>query len=657
MMDDRRVSLRPGGWAAAAIGLMVLAGMRVCAETPGRPETASELTEVSAIRSLTADQADEKRAVRVRGVVTVVSGWKSSFFFQDGTAGISINRLPANATEPEVHQGQEVEIRGVTSAGLFAPLIEATEVKVLGEGKLPVAPPVDLDRLAGGKLDGQWITIKGVVRTATVKPSWGHQVLFLDVDVGGGTLVTARMLEFPDRGWHRLPTSTVSIRGVCATTFNDKRQFIGLRLFVASLADVNVIRSSPADPFDRPMRPLSGLLRFDPTQDGITPVKVHGVVTNIQPDQGIYIQDGPDGVLVRGTQTTPVGIGMPVEAVGYPGGGDYSPSLESSTYREVPSAGQTIAPAETKAAEMIVEKDGFSGSPYDSRLVRLEGRLEQVIPGVEEHVLFLREGETVFTARLPKRTGGSGIPPVGSTIKVTGVCATRVDSGHEARSFRILMRSAADIVVLKRAPWWSANHAKPVVGALVIAILLLLAWLLVQRREGRLRQLALTDALTGLYNRRGFVLLAQHQMNSVLRKKASLLLCYIDVDDFKSINDTLGHKQGDLALQAVAGVLRDCFRKADLIARLGGDEFAVSAMDDSPTSGQLLEERLGRMMQQWNQKDGRLFDLSLSVGTLVWTGDNGAVDFKELLAKADLAMYERKRVKKAQKLVAVEATD
>ena len=574
----------------AVIG-MLLSGVFFAALGHAAAQGSGELTRVGEIRALTAEQAGESRPVRVRGVVTVLSGWKSSFFIEDeaggNSGGISVDRLDealngAGKASTELHQGEEVEIRGVTSPGLFAPLILAKEVKVLGEHALPPAPLVSQDQLAGGKLDSQWITVKGVVRAATIKQSWGRQVLFLDMDIGGGTLITARIREFSQNGWQRLPTSMVSIRGVCATNFNDKRQFIGLRLFAASLNDLEIVQASPENPFDRPLRPLSELLRFDPKQSTIPPVRVRGVVTYVLPDQGIYLQQGNEGLLVHSAQTGGVKVGMEVEAVGYPGGGDYSPSLESSVLRAVKSKAEEITPVDVSTAQMIVEKDGFSGSPYDARLVRMKGILRQAIPGSEEYVLFVDDQGATFTVWLPKSEGTQGIPPVGSSVQVTGICFTRVDSGHEARAFRLLLRTDDDIVVLKRAPWWSASHATLVVAVLLVVVLLLLISLWVTRREARLREFALTDSLTGLYNRRGFVLLAEHQMKSVIRNRTSLLLFYIDVNDFKTINDTLGHKQGDVALQVVASALRECFRKTDLVA----EGFAADAEVDDGLIGE-----------------------------------------------------------------------
>jgi diguanylate cyclase (GGDEF)-like protein len=632
---NRQVRCRRFYCAIAGIVFVVVAPAGL-----GATQTLPDITRVEAVRALTAAQADERRPVHVRGVVTVLSGWKNSFFFQDATGGISIDR---SSDAPALRQGQEVEIRGVTGPGLFAPVISAQDVRVLGDGKLPGPPLVDLDRLSGGKLDSQWIAVKGNVRSASVKPGWGRQVLFLDIDVGGGTLVTARIREFPRTGWEHLSTSIVSIRGACATAFNDKRQFIGLRLFVASLEDVKVLQPGPSDPFDRPLRRLTELLRFDPKQDNISPVRVRGTVTYIQPEQGTYIQEGSEGVLVRGTQTTPLPVGTEVEAVGYPGSGGYSPSLEDSIFRVIDMKASAVSPLIVPASRMIVEKDGFSASPYDSRLVRLKGWVEQAIPGVDEEVLILRDGTSVFTARLPKSAGDTGIPPAGSMVEVTGICATRVDGGHEARSFRILLRSAADIVVLRGAPWWNAARVRAMAAVLFVVVLLLAVWLAILRRESRLRRMALTDPLTGLYNRRGFVLLAEHQRQLALRNKTASLLFFIDINDFKSINDTLGHKEGDAALQAVAAALRECFRKTDLIGRFGGDEFVVFAVDAAANAGEDLEQRLAAIVEQSNQRQGRKFRLVLSVGLLLCDVASSGADFEELLARADARMYEKKR--------------
>ena len=90
---------------------------------------------------------------------------------------------------------------------------------------------------------------------------------------------------------------------------------------------------------------------------------------------------------------------------------------------------------------------------------------------------------------------------------------------------------------------------------------------------------ALTDDLTGIYNRRGFFFLANQQIEMAIRNKRMLLLLYLDIDNFKNINDELGHENGDRALIESANILKNTFRKSDIIARIGGDEFVVFPID------------------------------------------------------------------------------
>ena len=163
-----------------------------------------------------------------------------------------------------------------------------------------------------------------------------------------------------------------------------------------------------------------------------------------------------------------------------------------------------------------------------------------------------------------------------------------------------------------------------------------------------LRILTVTDPLTGLYNRRGFLLLAGQEWKLARRRKLSLLLFYIDLDKFKEINDMWGHKEGDIALQTVAGLLRESFRSTDIIGRLGGDEFAVAAIDAPEPFRIVMEERLAKTVQQSNEKSGRPFQISLSVGVLHCDSSLRALPIEDLLGKADALMYQMKRNRKSR---------
>jgi len=611
---------------------------------PLQCQNSHELTTVREVRALAPNQASEARPVSLKGVVTVLSGWKSSFFFQDSTSGISVNRL---SDSPPLQAGQEVELRGVTGPGMFAPVIVEHSVRVLGPGKMPRARLFDSGQLAGGKQDSQWLAIRGIVRSAVVKPAWGRSVLFLEVDMGGGTLVTARVHDFSQADLHLLPGATVTIQGVCGTVFNDKRQFVGLRLFVSNLDQVKIEKPAPADPFGIPVRSLGSLLQFNSGEGAISQIKVRGVVTYFEPGQGLYIQDGQQGLFIQTGQLTPVALGSQLEVVGYPASGRYSPKLEDAVFRVV-GPPIPLAPPPHAASDMIVTNDGFSSAPYDSVLVQLKGRLIEEFPRANEDLLLFQDGTSVFTATLARTGQNHRALTKGSLLSISGVCAANADEAHEARSFEILLRSPADLVVAERAPWWTTSHAAWVVAILVIVVLAMSAWIAVVQRQAALHALTLTDPLTGIYNRRGFLLLAEQQWQLALHRHTGFLLFYIDVDEFKKINDALGHKEGDLALQSVAELLRECFRKTDIIGRLGGDEFAVTAIDAPENSRTVLEQRLAKTIQQINEKSDRPYHLSLSVGILICDSSLGVLPIEDLLGRADALMYEQKRNRQMQ---------
>jgi len=173
----------------------------------------------------------------------------------------------------------------------------------------------------------------------------------------------------------------------------------------------------------------------------------------------------------------------------------------------------------------------------------------------------------------------------------------------------------------------------------------LLARLKYARLKEHLRELSITDELTGLANRRGFFTFAQQQIKQLRRSKGSLVLLFADLDDFKSINDTLGHQAGDQVLIDAAKILRETYRDSDIIARMGGDEFAAILVNSPETSIAALRARLQDGMDAYNaRRDGRI-TLSMSVGMAVLDPSRTATT-DELVREADARMYEEKERKK-----------
>ncbi|MBI2839973.1 MAG: diguanylate cyclase [Acidobacteria bacterium] len=163
--------------------------------------------------------------------------------------------------------------------------------------------------------------------------------------------------------------------------------------------------------------------------------------------------------------------------------------------------------------------------------------------------------------------------------------------------------------------------------------------------EDRLRGLSLVDELTGLYNRRGFMKLAELQLKIANRARSRLLQIFADVDGLKQINDRFGHEEGDLALIEVARVLRQTFRESDVLARIGGDEFAILAADVQDGGAKVCAARLRDKLETHNlSKPDRRYRLSVSVG-IAHYDPAGPCSIEELLSRSDALMYENKRGK------------
>ena len=165
--------------------------------------------------------------------------------------------------------------------------------------------------------------------------------------------------------------------------------------------------------------------------------------------------------------------------------------------------------------------------------------------------------------------------------------------------------------------------------------------------ETKLHLLAITDELTGLMNRRGFIMMANKQLQIVDRSGDKLLLLFADVDNLKKVNDSYGHEAGDALLIKAAKVLSS-LRSSDIIARLGGDEFAILVPDSGGDSmdGVKLVDRFNELLAKENSKEnGVSFDLSISFGVATYNPSHPCT-IEELIDKADKRMYTSKKLKK-----------
>ncbi len=171
-----------------------------------------------------------------------------------------------------------------------------------------------------------------------------------------------------------------------------------------------------------------------------------------------------------------------------------------------------------------------------------------------------------------------------------------------------------------------------------------MAWDVTLRKhyEEEIRILSNTDELTGIYNRRGFLTLAEQELKRAERSKKGMLFIYADLDGLKLINDTLGHQKGDEALIEAATILKEVFRESDIIARIGGDEFALLVPETPTTYASSVKLRLRRQIELRNAAANREYRISLCIG-LAHYDPHDPVSLDKLISIADSAMYENKR--------------
>jgi diguanylate cyclase (GGDEF)-like protein len=162
--------------------------------------------------------------------------------------------------------------------------------------------------------------------------------------------------------------------------------------------------------------------------------------------------------------------------------------------------------------------------------------------------------------------------------------------------------------------------------------------------ERELRDLAVRDDLTGLFNRRGFWASATQHLKLAFRNSQEALLVFCDIDNLKKINDAYGHAEGDLALMRAADVLKQTFRESDVIARFGGDEFAVLALATSSQYQEAVVSRLHANLERAGASESR-YRLAMSVGFVHFDPAEPAT-LPEMIKQADHAMYRQKHLRK-----------
>lgn len=371
----------------ATLGLVVLPqASRVSAEEP------RVLTKVAQIRALSATEAAQRLPIHLEGVITYRAAEYQVTFFQDETGGIFVWIQQGDG---DIAAGSRVEVVGNTTPGDFAPSIEHARVHRIGSAQLPIPAPKTAVDLLTGKEDSQWIEVKGIVHSAALEERLppdmrrGPPQLVLGI-TSGNAKFKARIKDFrPDVDYGRLVDSVVTVRGACGTLFNERRQLVGIQLFVPGLTQVTVDQAAPLDAYAAAPLSINSLMQFSAATTSGRRVRLQGVVTLSESGHGIYVQDASGGVLVESTQAAKAVPGDLVDAVGFPTVGQYAPILQDAGFRIVGKSGLP------KALNLTVSA-GLSGD-HDAELVAMSGQLLDSSERGEYRLFTMQEGGLTFT--------------------------------------------------------------------------------------------------------------------------------------------------------------------------------------------------------------------------------------------------------------------
>jgi signal transduction histidine kinase/CheY-like chemotaxis protein len=464
-----------GGVPVLAILAALASAASAASHFPDQPHL---LTTVAQVRALTLEQARQRYPIHLKGVITYRAPEYRVTFLQDETAGIYVWQ---EQSDLQITAGSLVEVDGNTTPGEFAPSIENARFRVLGRAALPAPGRKSLQDLLTAQEDSQWIEVHGVVHSVALEDRLppdmrqGPPQLVLGIASGNNKL-KVRVRDFRhDRDYAYLVDSMVTVRGACGTLFNDRRQLVGVQVFTPSVDEVTVDQASPADPYALPVLPVNSLMQFTPAHVSGRRMRVQGVVTWSDPGHSIFVQDASGGVEIE--QATDAEPGDLVDAIGFPTAGGYAPTLQDGGFRKIgrrsPPAPMDLTAATTLSAD------------HDAELVKINGRLLDQSVRAGKRVFTLQLGTFTFTAQLPEHAVTDQVRSIrdGSQLQILGVWSVETDEYRGPTSYRVLLRSPGDIVVLQRASWWTGLRLLGLLAALVGVILLGSLWVAVLRHR------------------------------------------------------------------------------------------------------------------------------------------------------------------------------
>lgn len=428
------------------------------------------LTSISDIHALTPAQAGQGLPVQLEGTVTFVQPRDSSLFIQENGHGIYVN-FDKNIG---LQLGDRVAVTGTTVAS-FKTDVTASNVQLLGHGKLPDAQDAGFADLIDSKFDGVLVKVKGRIISATRDSGSVYSDLRFHLKVPDGMIEGE--ISYPgDLRAEQLLDAEVEMAGVAGGAFDSKMQMGGVWLDIDSPDQVKIVHPAAADAWSAPAMPLDQVIHAYRLGDASNRVRISGTLTYYEPGSVAVIENNGNSMLLSTGTTEPIQAGTEVEAIGFPEITDDSVWMNHAELRSLKQNG-LVKP------RTISWGDATQGKfAYD--LVSMEGQIVGIVHDSRVDLFIIQADGHLFSATLRHSSSDANVaasaavkPEIGSRVRVTGICF--MDPGNHWRDrlwFDVRMRSLNDIAVVEPPSWWTMRRLSIAVSVLSVVILMAVIW-------------------------------------------------------------------------------------------------------------------------------------------------------------------------------------
>jgi diguanylate cyclase (GGDEF)-like protein len=459
------------------------------------------LTTLHAVHSLTNAQANRGLPVAFEATVTYAKVDMQTLFVQDGGEGIYV--YPN--VKSELLAGDRVLIEGTTQ-GSLRPIVIGKSVTFLRHGALPMPVPASYDDLIHLRCDSLLVTVRGIVRTAdqsALSVNNPSDLLLLTPDGYIGVMV--KDISAEELGG--LLDAEVEITGVAGGVYDGKMQMHGIQLSVYSPAGIRILQHTASSPWTLPVTPMDQIIAGYHVTDHTSRIRVHGTITYYLPGVSVVLQDGAKSLWIVTRAHDPMRIGDVVDATGFPEAHTGFLALARAeikdTYTRVPIQPLMTTRKELAASQHIID------------LVSVEGKVVTAARGGTEDAYELNADGQLFAAVYRHPLLGSPQPmkeiPVGSTVRVTGICITEDSNPYNSNvAFDILMRDFDDITVVTKP---SMVNKRNLILAVIVLLLAVIAaggwgWIMMKKVHRQTVTLAArTEAEAAMERRRSRILI------------------------------------------------------------------------------------------------------------------------------------------------------